>query len=459
MEVESVGGAPSHIDKNASPTERPWSNILWLSANQAVAVLDGIIVGAAVARHLGPGGFGSLSNGIALVALTSPLVRLGLDRVAVRELVRRPDNRGPVFWSVFVLQMVAAAGLFVFSQGLKLWSVFGSDETGVIIACLVGLAFEWLAVPRLLLEAEVDSRWDVCATVFWRLASGALRLWLIASGATAVHFAWVHVATTIVTAITVFVVVSRRGLLPRPISPSVNQMVALLRESWPLAIAAISVTVYMNIDMLMLHHLKGAESAGVYSVAVRMATLFYFLPMAISSSFFPRLTRLHSGSNNNFEAVTQEFFNLNATIAYSVIGMSLLVFPAVIRLLFQDAYSESVAVFRIHVFSNMFVFLGVARGAIINLERRHRFAMLSTLIAAIVNVALNLWWIPTHAEKGAALATVVSYGVAVIVTTLAYSPTQRLGRQQLRSFVVGPVNVLRQTLNLVCGQKPGPSQG
>ena len=47
----------------------------------------GFLVGAVVARHLGPDGFGRLSYAISLVTLAGFIVPLGLDGIARREIL------------------------------------------------------------------------------------------------------------------------------------------------------------------------------------------------------------------------------------------------------------------------------------------------------------------------------------------------------------------------------------
>ena len=44
---------------------------------------------------------------------------------------------------------------------------------------------------------------------------------------------------------------------------------------------------YMKMGQIMLGNMVDAKELGIYSAAVRLAELCYFIPMAIASSVFP----------------------------------------------------------------------------------------------------------------------------------------------------------------------------
>ena len=73
-----------------------------------------------MARHLGPDGFGQLNTVLAILAIAAPWASLSLDAVVVRELVRHPDQAGPILGTACLLRIAAgftASGLPV---GLQL---------------------------------------------------------------------------------------------------------------------------------------------------------------------------------------------------------------------------------------------------------------------------------------------------------------------------------------------------
>ena len=62
----------------------------------------------------------------------------------------------------------------------------------------------------------------------------------------------------------------------------------LLSESWPLILSGVALMLYMRIDQIMIGNMINDSAVGVYSVAVKMAEVWYFVPAAVVSSLFPR---------------------------------------------------------------------------------------------------------------------------------------------------------------------------
>ena len=56
----------------------------------------------------------------------------------------------------------------------------------------------------------------------------------------------------------------------------------LLKDSWPLILSGLVVSVYMRIDQVMIKEMLNAEAVGQYAAAVRLSEAWYFIPMAIA---------------------------------------------------------------------------------------------------------------------------------------------------------------------------------
>ncbi len=84
----------------------------------------------------------------------------------------------------------------------------------------------------------------------------------------------------------------------------------------------------------------------------------------------------------------------------------------VIYLLYGAQFSEAGGVLMIHIWSAVFVFLGVASSKWFIAEGLQRYSFYRTLFGAILNVGTNLVVIPQYGIYGAAIATLVSQIVA-----------------------------------------------
>jgi O-antigen/teichoic acid export membrane protein len=73
----------------------------------------GIVVGALVARYLGPDQYGLLGYAASFVGLFLTLPALGTDTLAVRALVRQEYTQEVVLGTIFFMRVIASALTFL----------------------------------------------------------------------------------------------------------------------------------------------------------------------------------------------------------------------------------------------------------------------------------------------------------------------------------------------------------
>ncbi|MBD3843217.1 MAG: flippase, partial [Campylobacterales bacterium] len=186
----------------------------------------------------------------------------------------------------------------------------------------------------------------------------------------------------------------------------------LLKDSWPLIFSAIVVMIYMRIDQIMIKEMLGEYEVGIYSAAVRLSEAFYFIPMLITASLFPAILNAKNQSDELYKQRLQRLYTFMVWMAIAIALPMTFLSDWLILLLFGQAYQEAGQVLMIHIWASIFVFLGVASGKWFITENLQRFTLINTSVGAILNVGLNLIFIPKFGIVGAAYATVISYGVA-----------------------------------------------
>ena len=85
----------------------------------------------------------------------------------------------------------------------------------------------------------------------------------------------------------------------RQLGVSLKRAQILLKDSWALLLSSIAVVVYMKIDQIMLGQMVGDEAVGIYSAAVRVSEVWYFIPTTIVASVFPAPKRENLDRRND----------------------------------------------------------------------------------------------------------------------------------------------------------------
>jgi O-antigen/teichoic acid export membrane protein len=194
----------------------------------------------------------------------------------------------------------------------------------------------------------------------------------------------------------------------------------MLRDSWPLILSGVMVTIYMKIDQIMLGNMTSNEEVGNYAAAVRFSEIWYFIPLAICSSVFPAIIRAKQRSEEEYYDKLQQLYDLMAWISLVIaIPMTFAAIPLMTTLLGEE-YTKAGEILAWHIWGGPFVFLGVARSQWLMAENMTRFSFATSLLGAITNIVLNLSLIPIYKGVGAALATAISYALAAYISCLFY---------------------------------------
>ena len=71
--------------------QRVERNLLWLALDKGVALVNAVVVGALVARYLGPSDFLLLGTALALWMTASNVSEMGRRKVLVRQIENEPN--------------------------------------------------------------------------------------------------------------------------------------------------------------------------------------------------------------------------------------------------------------------------------------------------------------------------------------------------------------------------------
>jgi len=293
-----VPGMQQLTDLFAKPGfRRAVASFGWLAVERAGRFVFGALVGLVVARHLGPVRLGTLSFCLAVITLLGFVPALGLDAVLKRELLKSPAKTAELLASGLVLRLVAGLTGYLGILGVAYlgWGV-SREELG-LFRILGLILFQPAAyLPELWLQAHLHAKRTTLIQLSTLALSSAVRVWLVVIDAPLSAFAWVIILELALCAGGYFFSARAVGLLLPLDAARRGTMRRLVAESWPLMFANLAVIVYLRIDEVMLRHLVGPAAVGVYSAAVKLSEIWYFLPTALATSGTQWRTRSGSSS-------------------------------------------------------------------------------------------------------------------------------------------------------------------
>ena len=396
------------IDIHSAGFRRFFANTSWLMGHRVLSMVVALFVGVYVARYLGPEQFGLLSYAGSFVGLFTALATLGLDGIMVRELVKTPERRDELVGTAFWLK---AGGAILMWVGIIAAVPFTHNDTQtniLIIIIAVAVIFQAFNVIDYNYQAEVKSKYVVYIRVIQLVVSSITKLIFIWIAAPLVWFAWVFLLDAVVLAIGLTVIYLQTTGKVWYWKWRWQTAKELLRDSWPLILSGMVISIYMKIDQVMIKEMLDAEQVGLYAAAVRLSEAWYFVPMAITLSVFPAIINAKTQNEELYYQRLQRLYDLMVWLAVGIALPTTFLAPWVIRVLYGEAFLEASGVLSIHIWAGVFVFLGVASEKWFITENFMKLSFYRTFLGAIGNVVFNLIFIPILHINGAAIGTLLA---------------------------------------------------
>ena len=393
-------------------------------------------VTATVAKYLGPELFGDWGYAQSVGVLFIVLAGMGLKQIVSRNLVNNPENEKTILGTAIILRLIGASiGIVIYSVA----SLFLKDSMVVmgLIYLVIGSAFfQVFEVFDFFFQGKVKAKFGVQIQFISVIIYAIIQLILIMVKAPLIWFGFAFFLRNIIAGVGMMVVYwQKTGNLFR-LSFKLDYSKELLKDSWPLIFSGMVVIIYMKVDQIMLMKMVSAKAVGYYASALRFSEVWFFLGPVLARSLFPAIINAKKRDKKLYKNRLQNFYNLTVWLALSISIPVALFGPWFLKqeFLFGEAFTPSGSVLVIHVWSLVFVFLGVASSEHLAIENLQIVAIYRSVAGLITNVLLNLWLIPRMGIIGAAIATLFSQAVASYFGYLLSPRTWHIFRMQTRAL-------------------------
>jgi O-antigen/teichoic acid export membrane protein len=196
----------------------------------------------------------------------------------------------------------------------------------------------------------------------------------------------------------------------------------IIKASTPLAISALMINIYYNLDHVMLGMISTKRELGYYAAAYKIILLAIIPASIILQSFFPQLSKFYDQINErsrlmNFYArlmfVTGIFFT----------SMGLLFAGEIVEIVFGPAYKSSVPLLRILILNVFLIYVNMTYGNPLIAWNKQKYYSYVIASGAGLNVLLNIILIPKYFAYGAAIATILTEAVVLAGLTFIHWKT------------------------------------
>ena len=365
-------------------------------------------------RLLGPGEFGTWSAANAVMQVLYVLGGLGLS-VAVQKFHqdRGPDaaRRLVTLTAVAAVAVTLAADLTgsLWSDPLGFGAYGGAVRLAVLWAGASALTASLLALLRSQDRLGPFSAVSLLQSVVAEIASLVL---LVVLPPTAEAFVLGRLAAQVLAVLLGLGFTRVRGLRGRDL-PMAR---AALVFGVPLVPAMLGSFVLGAADRFLIQEQLGETAVAQYSVAYNIAALPMLVLSVLNSVWLPRFFAAGADGDAVTTASRDALYRLLAPV---MVGLSVAA-PIVLRIWAPPSYrpDELLLLTAVVVVSAVPYTAGLSATRVLLASSRTRTVALAAVVASVVNVVLNLWWIPVWGILGAALATYVAYTLQHVILLL-----------------------------------------
>jgi O-antigen/teichoic acid export membrane protein len=163
-----------------------------------------------------------------------------------------------------------------------------------------------------------------------------------------------------------------------------------------------------NFDAVLLGFLKGPTVVGWYNAAYKLLLVGLGGALAYFAGLFPALSRLYVENRKEFGLLVRHTAELWLAFVVPLVVAGTFLAGPVIRLLYGAAYDNSVAPFRILLWSAALVMLRWVYMDSLRATDHQALDVRCAITSASLNVVLNVLLIPRYGMIGAASATVTA---------------------------------------------------
>jgi PST family polysaccharide transporter len=397
----------------------------WLLADRVIRMGVGFFLFAWIARYLGPEQFGLWNYAIAFAGMFVVFSNLGLDSILIRELVKRPDQQHEILGTAFCLRLLASMATLCISVGV-ISLMRGKDALIVTLVGIysAGFIFQSLNVIDLHFQSKLQSKFSVYAAEAAFVCATAIKIILLINGAPLIAFA---LAGLIEVALTSLFYVWAYHTTSHTIKLwSYKAIIAksLLTDAWPMILYGLSIMICIRIDQLMIGEMLGDSEVGTFSAAVRISELLFVFPVLIVNSTFPAIIKAKKQSPALYSRRLQQLFHLVVIIGIGIAGTVSLLSSQIMDVIFGKLYADAAPVLSWHIWSGIFVSLGMVSGNWFIAENIQIHFFYRTVIGIFTNIVLNIWLIPIYGITGAAIATLLSQIFLAYFSDLLFRKTR-----------------------------------
>lgn len=219
-----------------------------------------------------------------------------------------------------------------------------------------------------------------------------------------------------------------------------------LKPALKIFVLNLIISIYVNLDSIMLGFLKNEQAVGYYAAASRLTKTMLGVVSSLGVVLLPRFSNMISNNMlDEFRLLANKAISLTIAISFPMtIGLIALA-PSIIHIFCGSGFEPSVLT--LQIIAPIIIFIGVSNILGIQIlypQGKEIIVIIATTAGAIVNFSLNYILIPKYGQFGAAIATTIAeftVPIILIIVGNKHLPITFLSKQN-SNYILASILIL-----------------
>jgi O-antigen/teichoic acid export membrane protein len=418
---------------NGSYSRKIAKNATIIAAGRIVSAFLAAFTSILLIHYLGPERTGDLSFVVVYISIFSIFVNFGIDEIVIRE-ISKDIERGKKFIgnAIIIKSILALCNISIAIAIASFLSFrFSQQRLGSIYIYSLSLIIFVFGPYNASFYAALKQGTFVIFGLIKQIIELLFTLLLIKCGWGLETYFILRLTAALI--VQPWILWSAKKLYKANFKPNRSMITYLLKNSLPIALSSSVIFIYMRIDQIMIDAMVNKKALGMYSAAVRYCELFNLIPTALIISSITIITKLYNENYNEFNILYNRILRFLNLIAYPVIIISFINSDYIMTLIFGSDFLPASNSVKILCWSLVSSFMGIIYYQVLIAANLQKENLILAIISSATNVILNLIFIPFMKERGAALATAISYFI-IFPLGLVFESTKKLTKNVLKEM-------------------------
>lgn len=326
--------------------------------------------------------------------------------------------------------------LFVTVGSAVLYAVFQNPETLLFGALYISFSI-YKAVLQFARALGRNVPFAIAGVINALMLTGMnVLLLLVLKGGVASYICSIIVAN-VTASVYIFFATGQRKYISLRFRPDKALRRVMLRYSIPCVPNMLGWWVVNVSDRYMLQYMVSDAVCGVYTAASKLPAVLSTFSTIFQQAW--QYSAVKESKSEDSETFYSEIFTALSTFLLCLSSVVTLCTDVLCRIVLQKEFYEGRFILPILLAAAVYSCYAAYFGTFYGVIKNNVMVMVSTILAAVVNVVLNLLLIPRMGALGAAYATLISYAVMALIRIV---DTRKYVRHHVRLWNILAQNVL-----------------